>query len=79
MSNFGFSDLTILDVTSSPGDFGTFFTELFSIPPLRFVELTVTFSPTETGHHSEPIEVNANVPPPARSRLVVPVSEEGIP
>ena len=78
LSNFGFSDLEILDVTSM-NEFGTYFTEPFSIPPLSFVELTIVFKPAGLGPFSGEIAIDIDVPPPAGSRVIVHVTGEGVP
>ena len=70
ISNFGFSDLRILDVTTAV-PFSSFFSSAFDIPPFGFVELTVEFSPTAPGPYSEDLVIESD--DPQRPLAIVPL------
>ncbi len=63
ISNFGFSELTVVDVSSTlPAEFASFFTSSFTVPPFGFVELTVEFSPERVGLFSGDLVIESDDP-----------------
>ncbi len=62
ISNFGFSELEVVDVASSLPEFTSFFVSSFTVPPFGFVELTVEFSPASPGMLSGDLMVESDDP-----------------
>jgi hypothetical protein len=62
ISNFGFSNLTVHDVTTSTPEVWTFFVEAFTIEPLGFVDLWVVFEPTSVGDTSGTLTIESSDP-----------------
>ena len=62
ISNFGFSELTVVDVGSTLPEFMSFFVSSFSVPPFGFVELTVEFSPASPGMLSGDLVIESDDP-----------------
>jgi hypothetical protein len=62
ISNFGFSELTVVDVASSLPEFTSFFVSSFTVPPFGFVELTVEFSPASPGMLSGDLVIESDDP-----------------
>jgi hypothetical protein len=71
LSNFGFSDLRVLDATSTRPEFITFFTAPFTIPPFGTVELPVQFAPVNPGVFAAELIVTSD--DPDRTQIRVPV------
>jgi hypothetical protein len=71
LSNFGYSDLRVLDVTSTRPEFVTFFTSPFTIPPFGSVELPVRFAPFAPGLFAAELTVTSD--DPERPEVRVPV------
>ena len=70
ISNFGFSDLRIEDVTTID-PFSSFFRSAFDIPPFGFVELSVEFSPPSPGQYLEDLVIRSD--DPDRFLVIVPL------
>ena len=62
ISNFGFSELEVVDVGSTLPEFTSFFVSSFTVPPFGFVELTVEFTPTIEGTYSGDLVIESNDP-----------------
>ena len=63
ISNFGFSDLEVVDVRSTPPEeFRSFFVAPFTIVPFGFAELTVEFSPAIAGQFSAELVIESDDP-----------------
>jgi hypothetical protein len=77
ISNFGFADVDVLDVTSTLSDFTSFFSAPFTISPFGFVELTVEYLAERAGFFAGelvielggPGDVDLRVPVLGRSGL----------
>jgi len=67
ISNFGFSELEVLDVTSVLPEFSSFFSAGFAIPPFGSVEIPVEFSHEATGLFSVDLVIESSDP---QNRLV---------
>jgi hypothetical protein len=79
ISNFGFSDLELRDVTPTRPEFTSFFgtgcdetqpgVGCFTVPPFGFVELMVEFSPTQHGVFSADLLIESNDPRASRTHV----------
>ena len=60
LSNLGFGELGVLDVSTSSSSFDTFFSSPVTIPALGFVDLFVEFSPSAAGQLAETLTVSSD-------------------
>jgi len=76
ISNFGFADVDVLDVTSTVSDFTSFFGAPFTISQFGFVELTVEYSAKSTGFVAGELVIELGGPGDVEVR--VPLSGTGL-
>jgi hypothetical protein len=62
ISNFGFSELQVVDLQASGNEFRLFSAAPFVVSPFGFVELTVEFAPETAGDLSADLLIQSNDP-----------------